>query len=187
MELLVALGVEMGCIPDKSGAPHYYIIRNEERIELTREQYNLWILAQQCRFTVEKAAKFLQKSLQETEELCRELVEKQAIIFWGKNLNEEFFQRYTLLPRGAAGERTKEDKQLLLSHPLAKPVEVSTAGHLIWMYANRLLTLNGIVHSITQLTRLSEEDIRSTFTYWVPYLIRHGLASLEISLVEYGR
>ncbi|MEH7254438.1 hypothetical protein V7111_20205 [Neobacillus niacini] len=187
MRLLVALGVEMGCIPDQKGTSHYYMLNGYERVELTRPQYDLWILAQQCRFTIEKAAEFLQKSRSEIQILCDQLLQKQAIILWGEEPTEAFLNRFTILPRGAAGKRTEEDKQMLLSHPLAKPIEVSTAGHLIWMNAHRLVTLNGIVYAIQQKTGLSEDDIRSTFIYWVPYLIRHGLASLQISLVENGR
>jgi hypothetical protein len=187
MRLLVALGVEMGCIPDQTGTSRYYIMHGDERVELTRAQYDLWILAQQCRFTIEKAAEFIQKPSAEVQFLCDELVNKQLIVLWGEEPTETFLKRFTLIPRGAAGKRTAEDKQLLLSHPLAKPIEVTTAGHLIWMNAHRLLTLDGIVFSIQGKTGLSEEDIRSTFIYWVPYLIRHGLASLQLSLVENGR
>lgn len=186
MRLLVALGVEMGCIPDQNGTPRYYVMHDYDRVELTKPQYDIWHLAEQCRFTIETAAEVVQKSISDVQVLVDELLQKEVIILWGEEPTHAFCNRFTLIPRGTAGKRTAEDKQLLLGYPSAEPVEVSTAGHLIWMNAHRLLTLNGIAFAISQKTGLSEEEIRSTFIYWVPYLIRHGLASLQISLVEKG-
>jgi len=182
MELFIALGMEMGSWLE-DGEPKYFVRLSEDTIELTSKEYDLWLLAQQASFTPKSAAEYMEEEEGVLRERLEGLVRKCVVMYWTEELSAEKLVHYSLTPRGNAGELAEDGQQLLNSSSHADPVKVDTFGHALWMMSNSLVTLDIVILHVSENLDLELSKAYLNSAYWIPYLIRHGLAVLNPSYI----
>lgn len=181
MELFIALGMEMGSWAG-SEERKFFVMLQDERIVLTSDQYDLWILGQQAGFTPERAAQYFKKEETAIRKQLTELEKMGVILFWDEQLTDAELANYTITPRGHAASLTEDGQQLLVSYVHAKPVNVDTFGHALWMYGNGLVSIKKVLILVANHLKISVDEAHQKSLYWIPYLIRHGLVILNPAL-----
>lgn len=182
MELFIAIGMEMGSWLE-DGERKYFVRLSEDTIALTSKEYDLWILAQQASFTPKRAAEYMKEAEGVLRKRLDDLVRKCVVMYWSEELSAEKLVRYSLTPRGNAGELAEDGQQLLKSSSHADPVKVDTFGHALWMMSNSLMTLDISILQVSESLDLQLSEAYQKSAYWIPYLIRHGLAVLNPSYI----
>lgn len=176
---LVAVGEVMGGFPNDSASLTFSIKYGNEEIVLEQFTYNLWETVKMTLTTRSEAVALLKtkKSAEEVNQAIDELLEKGLLVEWNDTYDENYFELFSLVPKGWVTEM-EEDEYYVLTFKRSEPVSLTIMGYFLWRHAHPFLSCNSTIQLIHQATGVESALIREEFTRWIPILVIYDLLAI---------
>ncbi len=174
----IAIGEGLGQFQDLYQA-NTYKLKLQEIVEVDDFSYSLWEVIKAQPSTLQELLKInpaIEANALKTT--LANLESKGAIVKFPDTYSSEFFDRFSLVPKGQAGKQTG-NLYTVMSFPKHDPVEMPVVSYLIWFHAHPIMPCSNVLQAVHDDSGIALGSIVEEFMNWIPLLITCDVLSLR--------
>lgn len=173
MNILVALGLELGSFNEFDRVKYLILVSNKE-MEITELQYKVYTKAQKARKTVSDVANDLELEYTSVARAVDQLVAMGAAMYWTNTLDYRFFDTHYLTPRGNSC-----GKYCLKSVTFSTPVNLESFGYYLWIYSHPSLSISEVIDVLCDKFGYVRNNAIVDLLLNLPILLGEGLVTID--------